>query len=137
MSVLMVTGVDLEEKTTSLLQYTIRRAVEEPDKDFLWFAPEQMTMDIERRLIRLHPRHALSNIRVYGLHRFARQRIMSRVQGQPQILDEIDKILLLENIVLEKQEELGLLKHKLLRNIGYVNEVKSVISEFQQYCVQP
>ncbi|MDO5100670.1 MAG: PD-(D/E)XK nuclease family protein [Eubacteriales bacterium] len=137
MSIILKMGAALEEKTASLLYQVIQRSEAEPATQFIWFSPEQMSMDIEKRLILAHPRHALVNIRVYGLHRFARQCILSRLEEQPVLIDEIDKMLLLEEVVQNAQQELGLFKQKLLNSVSYLSEVKSMVSEFQQYCVTP
>ena len=56
--------------------------------------------------------------------------------GKKTVLEETGKNLILKRIADKKEDELVLLKSN-LKKVGYINEVKSFISEMAQYKVRP
>ena len=134
MSLQFIIGGSGSGKTRTLYENLIRQSMEEPDGRFFALVPEQFTMQTQKELVRLHPRHGIMNIDVLSFGRLA-HRIFEEVGGNRRIvLDDIGKSLLLRKAAGDMEGELKVLGSN-IRRLGYISEVKSVISEFTQYDV--
>ena len=110
--------------------------MEHPTKQYLIIVPEQFTMQTQKDLVMMHPRHGIMNIDVLSFERLA-HRVFSEVGGEHRkILEDTGKSLVLRKLAEEKKEELTLLGGS-LRKLGYISEVKSLLSEFVQYRIEP
>lgn len=131
----MILGNSGVGKSHRLYHEIIEQAVRYPDRHFFVIVPEQFTMQTQRDLVRMHPRGGVMNIDILSFQRLA-YRIFDEVGGnQCLVLEEIGKSLVLQKIAEEKKEELSLLGGG-IRKSGYIQEMKSVISEFTQYGVE-
>lgn len=119
-------------KSHRLYQRVIRESLENPRKNYIVIVPEQFTMQTQKDMVVLHPNHGIMNIDVVSFQRLA-HRVFEEVGGNHRlVLEETGKNLIIRKAAGEKKEELQLLgKH--LKKLGYINELKSVISEFMQY----
>ena len=80
----------------------------------------------------MHPRHGIMNIDVLSFDRLA-HRVFEETGGEyRKILEDTGKNLILRRLAEEKKGELTLLGGN-LRKLGYISEVKSLLSEFVQY----
>lgn len=78
----------------------------------------------------------IMNIDVLSFERLA-HRVFSEVGGEHRkILEDTGKSLVLRKLAEEKKDELTLLGGS-LRKLGYISEVKSLLSEFVQYRIEP
>lgn len=110
----------------------INQSMEHPEWNFLVLVPEQFTMQTQKDLCTMHPRHGIMNIDVLSFVRLS-HRIFEETGHQiKRILDDEGKNLILRKIAGECEEDFKVLKGNLKRQ-GYISEVKSVISEFVQY----
>ncbi|MBR1693638.1 MAG: helicase-exonuclease AddAB subunit AddB, partial [Lachnospiraceae bacterium] len=122
-------------KSTRIYEEMIRRSMEHPEQDFLMIVPDQFTMQTQKELCSLHPRGGIMNIDVLSFSRLA-HRIFDEVYVEDKtVLDDTGKNLLIRSVAAKKQDELKVIGSQLKR-IGYVHEVKSVISEFMQYGIR-
>ena len=96
--------------------------------------PEQFTLQTQKKLVELSPNKAIMNIDVLSFNRLAYRVFDELGIVEKEILEETGKNLVLRKIAKEKEEELSVLRPNLNR-MGYINEVKSLISEFVQYNV--
>lgn len=136
MSLRLITGGCGAGKTEYLYRSVIQMSLEEPEGRFFLIAPEQSTMQAQKELIRLHPRHGTMNIDVVSFERLA-YRIFSELSlPQPEILDDTGKTMILRRLAGEKKNELILFASHLNQN-GFIDEVKSMLSELYQYGVTP
>ena len=71
MSLQFILGKAGSGKTRSLYEDAINRSIKEPDFHYLVIVPEQFTMQAQREMIRLHPRHGMMNIDVLSFKRLA------------------------------------------------------------------
>ncbi|MBQ9512253.1 MAG: exodeoxyribonuclease V subunit gamma, partial [Lachnospiraceae bacterium] len=121
-------------KSTLLRQEIIDRSIAAPTDDFLIIVPDQFTMQTQMDMVKAHPDGAIMNIDILSFSRLT-HRIFDTV-GQPpfadRILDDTGKSLILRKIALRHAKELPLLGAN-MRKAGFIDEVKSVISEFMQY----
>ena len=58
-------------KTRYLYETAIRESMEHPDTQYLVVVPEQFTMQTQKEIIRLHPRHGVMNIDILSFKRLA------------------------------------------------------------------
>lgn len=136
MALTFITGSSGAGKTTALLQKVIRESMENPKQRFYVIVPEQATMQTQKDLVRLHPRHSILNIDVLSFNRLA-YRVFSEVgYRKTQLLEEIGKTFLLEKIALEQQDHLRYFGGTLARPEN-LSEMKGVLSELMLYGDSP
>ncbi len=119
-------------KSTTVFQEIIDRSFEEKNRDFLIIVPDQFTMQTQKDVVKMHPSHAIMNIDVLSFGRLS-HRIFEEVGlSSFSVLDDVGKSLILRrvsDILGDKLPVIGANMHK----PGYIDEVKSTISEFMQY----
>lgn len=87
MSLQFIAGGSGSGKTRYLYEKVIKESEEHPDIQYLFIVPEQYTMQTQKELVRLHPRHGLLNIDVLSFKRLA-YRVFEDLGVQlPQVLD--------------------------------------------------
>lgn len=124
-------------KSHELYQYVIEESQKHPETNFIVIVPEQFTLQTQRDLVMMHPRRGIMNIDVLSFNRLA-YRVFDEVggdAGKRLVMDDMGKSLVLRRIASEHASELRILG-KNLRKLGYINEIKSVISEFMQYNIK-
>lgn len=132
MSLQFILGNSGSGKSRRLYQNIIAASMRSPETTFLVIVPEQFTMQTQRELVRLHPQRGLLNIDVLSFQRLA-HRIFEEVGADKRtVLEETGKTLLLRRTALRQQENLRILKGNLKKQ-GYLEQVKSLLSEFTQY----
>lgn len=135
MSLKLLMGPSGSGKTHRLYGEIIQKSIENPGRNYLIVVPEQFTMQTQKEIVMLHPNRGIMNIDVLSFHRLA-HRIFDAAGGNDRvILDDTGKSLILRRVAAQNEEQLASLKGKLHRP-GYINEVKSVISEFLQYDIK-
>lgn len=89
-------------------------------------------MQTQKDLVMQHPNHGIMNIDVLSFVRLA-YRIFEETGGQTlPVLDDEGKNLILRKIAGDYEKDLKVLKGN-MKKLGYISEVKSVLSEFDQY----
>ena len=123
-------------KTEYMYKEVVRMAKANPKKTYLCVVPEQYTMQTQRKLVDLSQGNAIMNIDVLSFQRMAYRIFDELGIGQLSILEETGKNLVLRKVATEKEGELSSLKGNMHR-MGYIGELKSLISEFMQYNISP
>lgn len=123
-------------KSTWLFDSVIRKSEKEPDRNFLFIVPEQFTMATQKELVSRYPGNSIMNIDVLSFQRLAFRVFDDLGKNNLQILGETGKNLVIRKVTGKIKEELSYLSGKLKR-MGYVSEIKSLLSEFMQYRVTP
>lgn len=123
-------------KTWYIHNKIIDLASNAPGKNFLVIVPEQFTMQTQRELVTMHPKHSIMNIDILSFQRLAYRIFDELGSFCYQVLEETGKNLILRRIAEEKADELTVLR-KNMTKMGYISEVKSLISELAQYNVTP
>lgn len=132
MSLRLILGSSGSGKSRYIYSSIIKAAVQSPEKKFLVIVPEQFTMQTQRELVRLHPDGGLLNIDILSFQRLA-HRIFEEVGAdQRTVLEELGKTLLLRRAASRVQDALKVLKGN-LKKMGYLQQMKSMISELTQY----
>lgn len=122
-------------KSTYLYKYIMEEALQNPHQQYLVIVPNQFTLETQQKMVSLHPRHSLLNIDVLSFERLA-YRVQEELGGSLPLLEEEGKNFVLRKIAEEKEEQLSLLQGK-LKKMGYITELKSLLSEFMQYGIGP
>ncbi|MGN0354392.1 MAG: helicase-exonuclease AddAB subunit AddB [Muricoprocola sp.] len=119
-------------KSYEIYQKIIKSSQQSPQTQHLVIVPEQFTMQIQKELVSLHPDRGILNIDILSFQRLA-YRIFEEVGADRRtVLEETGKTLLLRRAAGKHQNELQVLKGNLKKK-GYLAQVKSLISEFNQY----
>ncbi len=132
MSVQFVLGSSGSGKSTYLYEKVIAESMANPDKRYFFIVPEQFTLSTQKTFVARHPKHTIMNIDVLSFHRLAYRIFTELGMDDVSILDDTGKNLILHRIAHENLEKFPVLGRK-LQNPGYIDEVKSLLSEFTQY----
>ncbi len=129
-------GASGSGKSTTLFREVIEESQRSPETDFFIVVPDQFTLQVQRDVVRMHPKHAISNIDVLSFSRL-RHRVFDEV-GKPEVpvLDDMGKTLVLRHVADQIQDRLPVIGRRLSQP-GFLDEVKSVLSEFLQYRITP
>ena len=136
MSLQMICGGSGSGKSRLLYDEIIKKSIENPDTRYMIIVPEQFTMNTQKELVSLHPARCISNIDVLSFGRLAFRILEETGRNRATVLEDMGKNLILRKIAREKKEELKVLGAN-VDKLGYIEEIKSVISEFAQYGIGP
>ena len=123
-------------KTHYIQEQMIKRSSVSPNKNFLVIVPEQFTMQTQRKLVELHPGHSILNIDVLSFARLAYRVFDELGNFSCQVLEDTGKNLILRRVAEERADALTVLRKNMAR-MGYIGEVKSLLSELAQYNISP
>ena len=123
-------------KSTYLYHQVIEASLQAPQEKFFFIVPEQFTMSTQRAFVTMHPDHTIMNIDVLSFHRLAYRIFTELGLDHLSVLDDTGKNLILHRIASEHPEAFPVLGKKLKRP-GYIDEMKSLISELTQYHISP
>lgn len=136
MSLQFILGPSGSGKTRYLYEEIIHESVEHPETSYFVLVPEQYTMQTQKELIRLHPRHGLTNVDVLSFNRLAYRVFEDLAVETLTVLDDMGKSMILRKVAAEKKGELRYYQRHLNQQ-GFVNQLKSLLSEMYQYGVTP
>ena len=136
MGVRFILGPSGAGKTRYLYKEIIDKAEANPQKNYIIVVPEQFTMAVQRDIVTMHPRHGVMNIDIVSFNRLAFRVFEELGINKLSILDDTGKTLVLRHVIEDKKKELKLFKDK-LKYFGFVEEMKSSISELYQYGISP
>ncbi|MCD7909861.1 MAG: ATP-dependent helicase, partial [Clostridium sp.] len=136
MALQFVFGGSGSGKTRYLYEQAIRLSQEQPERRFLVVVPEQFTMQAQQEIVRLHPRHGIMNIDVLSFKRLAYRVFDELAVKMPVVLDDMGKSMVLRRVSGKKKSGLALYGGH-LGQAGFINQLKSQISELCQYGITP
>ena len=136
MSLRFFIGNSRSHKSRRLLEEIIQRSINEPERNFFVIVPEQFTMQTQREMTTLHPRHGLINIDILSFERLAYRVFEETGVARRALLEESGKRLILKKIALSEKNNMPYLGSRLSGSAG-VDDIKSMISEFMQYNISP
>lgn len=132
MALHLILGNPGSGKSYRMYEELIQQSMKEPDRSFLCIVPEQFTLSTQRQLIRLHPDHIIRNIEVLSFARLSYRIFNELGTKKPDTLEEVGKNLVLRRVAEKKADQLTVLSRQ-MKKPGYISELKSLISELQQY----
>ena len=102
MALRYITGRSGQGKTEYLVKEVIRRSIEIPEKQYYVIVPEQFSLEMQRKIVKMHPRHGFFNIDVLSFHRLS-YRIFAECNYQPkEILEDLGVSMMLRKILSEE-----------------------------------
>ncbi|RDY26755.1 PD-(D/E)XK nuclease family protein, partial [Lachnotalea glycerini] len=135
MSLQLLLGNSGAGKSYQLNQYLIEQSMANPDMNYIIIVPEQFTLQTQKDIVTMHPRHGVMNIDIVSFQRLA-YRIFDEVGGNNlTALDDTGKNLIIRKVASCEQAKLKVLGAN-LKKLGYISEIKSIISELTQYNVE-
>lgn len=134
MSLQFIIGSSGAGKSHYIYEKVIRDSLLHREKNYYVVVPEQFTMQTQKTLVERHPDGGILNIDVLSFQRLA-YRIFEETGGDDRVLlEETGKSMILQKMVQRYKKELPYLGNQ-MKKPGYLNEVKSLVSEFMQYDV--
>lgn len=132
MALQFVIGRSGSGKSTALYEYIIEESLKHPRTNYLVLTPDQFTLDTQKRIIGMHPNHGTLNIDILSFHRLA-HKVFSEIGTEPGvILEDLGKSMVLQKILGKKKDSLPLFSSN-RDKMGFIDELKSLLSEFYQY----
>lgn len=132
MSLQLFLGSAGSGKSYQLYQNVINASRENPNTNYLVIVPEQFTLQTQKDIVTMHPEHGVMNVDILSFLRFA-FRIFEEVGGNHlPILEDTGKSMVLRKVVAAKKKDMILFASN-IKKVGFVNELKSLISELYQY----
>ena len=135
MSYKFVVGRSGSGKTNYVLEELIKSSLENKDILHIIIVPEQYTMQIQKEVVRLHPKHATTNIDILSFNRLAIKIFKELNINLPNILDDIAKAIIIKKVANDNKKDLYLWKDKFSK-YGFLDKFKSLISELYQYDIK-
>ncbi|MDE6904895.1 MAG: helicase-exonuclease AddAB subunit AddB [Lachnospiraceae bacterium] len=123
-------------KTHYIQKKIVGEADQFPHKNFFYIVPEQFTMESQRELVVMQQANCVMNIDIVSFARLAYRIFDELGNFHYQVLEETGKNLILRRVAQANQEKLSVLQ-KNITKMGYISEMKSLISELAQYNVTP
>ncbi len=138
MSLQFVFGASGSGKTEYLIRQILREAPKDFKKNWFLLVPEQDTLAMQKKVTG-HPENqgkGMLNIDVLSFNRLAYHVFEElRLEDRP-VLDDMGKVMILR-LVAEKQKAKLQLYGNQLGRPGFLDDLKSQISEFYQYHIEP
>ncbi len=134
MSLQLVIGRSGSGKSYQLYKEIIAKSIQNQNTNYFVIVPEQFTLQTQKDIVSMHPMGGTMNIDILSFMRLA-YRIFDEVGGNDRpVLEDTGKSMVLRKIVARKRKELELFNHDVQKQ-GFVDELKSLISEIYQYDV--
>lgn len=136
MSLQFYIGASGTGKSTTVYKEVLKRAKQEPFRRFFVIVPDQFTMQTQKVLCHLSEHGGILNVEVLSFGRLA-HRIFEELgfENLPK-LDDTGKNLILRKVASDCEKQLSVVGAN-MKKIGYIAQVKSMISEFAQYGILP
>ena len=135
MSLQFIIGSSGAGKSYFAYERVIRKSMEHPERNYYIIVPEQFTMQTQKTLVEMHPGKGILNIDILSFQRLA-YRIFEETGGDnKKILEDTGKSMVLQKMVQQHRRELVYLGSQ-MNKPGYLDEMKSLLSEFMQYDIK-
>ena len=136
MALQLVLGGSGAGKSTLVIEDVIRSSIDNKDNNYIVVVPEQYTMSTQRKLVESHPRKGILNIDVVSYERLA-YKVIAEIGGENRpVLDDTGKNLIIRHVLEECKGSLSFFGNS-INKMGFVSELKSVVSELLQYDIKP
>lgn len=135
MSLQFYLGASGSGKSYNLYRDVIQMASENPDRNYLFLVPDQFTMQAQIDLVKASPNKGIMNIDVLSFGRLSHRIFEETGYSDKAVLDDTGKSLILRKISSGLKDSMPVIGSR-LNKIGYIHEIKSVISEFKQYDIK-
>lgn len=131
----LILGASGSGKSTALFQRALERAERDPESRNIVLVPEQFTLESQQALARLSSRGGILNIDVLSFKRLAFRLFEETGLPKREILTESGKNLIIRSVAGGVEDSLEVLGGRMDKS-GYVSEIKSILSELEQYGIE-
>lgn len=132
MAMQLIVGPSGAGKSHYIYDLIIKESMRNPDTNYILLVPEQYSMALQRKMVMLHPAGGTLNIDVIGFNRLA-YRVFDELNVKTaKVLEDFGKSMLVRRVAGELKDKLRVYRNCLNKN-GFIDEVKSLMSEFYQY----
>ena len=136
MALTFILGASGAGKTEWMYRNIIKTAEEHPERTVLVIVPEQFSLQTMKDLIVRSRTKSMSNIEVLSFLRLS-YRVFEELGVVPgELLTDVGKSLLVKRVVNRFAGELRMFAAN-VKKAGFIDEMKSLISEFYQYKITP
>lgn len=132
MSVQFILGGSGCGKTYYMQHFISEEAKRFPDRQYIFLVPEQFTMQTQKELIGVSDKKGIMNIDVQSFVRLAFRVFSETGANHMPVLDDMGKTMILKKVLTFLEDQLFYFG-KNVRKRGYVQEIKSFLSELYQY----
>lgn len=132
MSIRFIVGAGGTGKTRYIYNAMIEESMMEGHAPIIYILPEQSNMIAEQDMVSLHPMKGTMDIAILSFTRLAYQVFDKGNIYTGDVLDDYGKSMLVMKVLGEHAEELTYYSN-MVGKTGFIDEIKSVISEFYQY----
>ena len=124
-------------KSTQLYKDVTEWAQRSPEKNFIFLVPDQYTMQAQIEIVKNSPNGGIMNVEVLSFMRLA-HRVFEETgyMNGKIVLDDTGKSLVLRALADSVSDRMPFLCAN-LNKVGFIHEIKSVISELKQYDISP
>ncbi len=136
MSLQLILGGSGSGKTTFLYDRIIGESLRHPEQLYFIIVPEQFTMQTQKDIVTRHPNHGTMNIDIVSFQRLACRIFEELAVEQLQVLDDMGKSMVLRKVAAAYRKQLVLFGGH-LGQTGFINQLKTTLSEFYQYGITP
>ncbi len=134
MAVQFIVGGSGTGKTTYIYHKMIEDSMKENHGPILFLLPEQSNMIAEQEMVKLHPRGGTMDISILSFSRLAFLVFDELGIKTRDILDDYGKSMLIMKVLKGLESQLVYYRDMITKQ-GFVDEMKSILSEFYQYQV--
>ena len=119
-------------KSRYLTEKLIAASVNDREGSYIVAVPEQFTMETQKNIVFNHPDHGVMNIDIVSFERLAYRIFEEQNVTLKPVLDDCGKLLILRKVIEENKDRLEIYS-KNVNKVGFVVNMKSLISELLQY----
>lgn len=132
MSLQFILGASGSGKSYYMYNRIIKESIDNPNTNYILLVPEQYSLALQRKMVMLHPRGGSMNIDVIGFNRLS-YRIFDELSiKSAKVLEDFGKSMLIRQVAGTIRDQLKIYGANLDKS-GFIDEIKSLISEFYQY----
>ena len=132
MSLQLILGAAGAGKSHYIYNKIIDESMENPDTNYILLVPEQYSMLLQRKMVMLNPVGGAMNIDVIGFNRLAYRVFDEQGVKTAKVLEDFGKSMLIRQVAGSVRDKLKIYGNSLDKP-GFIDEVKSLMSELYQY----
>lgn len=132
MSLQLILGASGAGKSHYIYNKIINESMANPDTNYILLVPEQYSMLLQRKMVMLNPVGGAMNIDVIGFNRLAYRVFDEQGVKTAKVLEDFGKSMLIRQVAGSVRDKLKIYGNSLDKP-GFIDEVKSLMSELYQY----